>query len=52
MDIKDKTILKGLQSRMYVCLDLAAGNNFTQDDYKKYVANGLPMTITKFTYGT
>ena len=50
MEIKDKTILDGLSGRMYVCIDLAAGNNFTQDDYEKYRANGLPFIIKDFVY--
>jgi hypothetical protein len=50
MDIKEEEILKGLRARMYVCLDLAASDNFTQEDYQKYVEKGSPMTITKFIH--
>jgi beta-glucanase (GH16 family) len=51
MDIKDNDILKELQSKMYICIDVAAGNNFTRSDYKKYLNEGSPMKITEFTYG-
>lgn len=50
MDIKDEEILKGLRSRMYVCIDCAVADNFTQQDYQKYLQIGTKMVVTKFTY--
>lgn len=50
MDIKEEEILKGLRARMYVCIDLAAADNFTEQDYQKYIEKGTPMLITKFTH--
>ena len=50
MDINDKNILNGLDSDMYVCLDCAVSNCFTEDDYKEYNTNGSPFIITDFNY--
>ena len=35
---------------MYVCLDAAVQETFTQDDYKHYKKYGSPMIIREFTY--
>lgn len=50
MDIKDENILQGLRSRMYVCLDCAVEDNFTEEDYQQYLEKGSPLLITKFIY--
>lgn len=50
MDIKDEEILKGLRKPMYVCIDCAVSDNFTQHDYQKYLQIGTVMAVTKFTY--
>lgn len=50
MDVKDNTILAGLSSNMYVCLDSAVSGNFTEQDYQKYIEKGSPMIVTDFIY--
>lgn len=50
MDIQDETILRGLRERMYVCIDFAVNDNFTEDDYSWYLKNGSPMVVKKFEY--
>lgn len=48
--ITDRNILSKIDKRMYVCLDCAVGNNFTQKDYEKYKKKGSPFVLTKFEY--
>lgn len=43
-------ILENLGKEMYVCIDFAVGDNFTQDDYKYYKEKGSPFVIRDFTY--
>lgn len=50
MFITDKKILNGLNGRMYVCLDCAVSELFTDTDYEHYKKNGTPFIITDFKY--
>lgn len=50
MSITDKKILDGLNGRMYVCIDCAVSELFTNTDYKHYKKNGTPFIITDFKY--
>ena len=50
MSITDKKILDGLNGRMYVCIDCAVSELFTDTDYKHYKKNGTPFIITDFKY--
>ncbi len=43
-------ILENLGKEMYICIDFAVGDNFTQNDYFKYKENGTPFIIKEFTY--
>ena len=43
-------MLDFMSHEMYVCIDCAAGDNFTQDDYKYYKEKGSPFVIRDFTY--
>ena len=50
MDITDRDILDGLCGRMYVCLDSAPGNGFTDNDYAEYLRKGSCMEVVSFLY--
>jgi hypothetical protein len=43
-------MLDFMKKPMYVCLDAAVQDTFTQDDYKHYKECGSPMIIREFTY--